>query len=80
MLDLPRGKLVNFHTPSVESKFVNAPIPREEQCGFSLSDDRFRGDRNLLQLVVDLVRDWGTSLSVSLYHQALVLVVVLFRR
>ena len=72
LLDLPRGKLVNFRSPSVESKFVNAPIPREERCGFSVSDDGFRGDRNLLQLAVDLVRDWGTSLSVSLYHQAMV--------
>ena len=72
LLDLPRGKLVNFRSPSVESKFVNAPIPREERCGFSVSDDGFRGDRNLLQLVVDLVRDWGASLSVSLYHQAIV--------
>ena len=72
LLDLPRGKLVNFRSPSVESQYVNAPIPREERCGFSVSDDEFRGDRNLLQLVVDLVRDWGTSLSVSLYHQALI--------
>ncbi len=72
LLDLPRGKLVNFRSASVESKFVNAPIPREERCGFKLIDDSFHGDRNLLQLVVELVRDWGTSLSVSLYHQAMV--------
>ena len=72
LLDLPRGKLVNFRTPTVESEFVNAPIPREERCGFSVSVDGFRGGSDLLQLVVDLVRDWGTSLSVSLYQQALV--------
>lgn len=72
MLDLPRGKLVNFRSPTVESQFVNAPIPREERCGFSVSDEGFRGTRDLQQLVVDLVHDWGTSLSVSLYHQALV--------
>lgn len=72
VLDLPRGKLVNFRSSSVEAKFVNAPIPREERCGFSVSADRFRGDRSLQQLVVDLVRDWGTSLSVSLYNQAIV--------
>lgn len=72
LLDLPRGKLVNFRTPTVDSQFVNAPISREERCGFSVSDDEFWGERKLLKLVVDLVRDWGTSLSVSLYHQALV--------
>ena len=70
LLDLPRGKLVNFRSPTVESQFVNAPIPREERRDFSVSDAGYRGDRHLLQLVVDLVRDWGTSLSVSLYHQA----------
>lgn len=72
LLDLPRGKLVNFRSTSVESRFVNAPIPRVERCGFSVSEHSFQGDRNLLELAVGLVRDWGTSLSVSLYHQALV--------
>ncbi len=72
LLDLPRGKLVNFRSPTVESQFVHAPIPREERCGFSVSDEEFRGERDFLQLFVDLVRDWGTSLSVSLYHQAIV--------
>jgi GxxExxY protein len=72
LLDLPRGKLVNFRSTTVESQFVNAPIPREERCGFSVSDDRYQGDRSLIKLVVDLVRDWGTSLSVSLYHEAIV--------
>lgn len=72
LLDLPRGKLVNFRSPTVDSQFVNAPISREERCGFSVSANEFRGDRNLLTLVVDLVRDWGTALSVSLYRQALV--------
>ena len=72
LLDQPRGKLVNFRPTTVESKFVNAPIPREERCGFSVSENDFRGDRSLLTLAVGLVRDWGTSLSVSLYLQAIV--------
>lgn len=72
LLDLPRGKLVNFRSPTVESQFVNAPIPREERCGFSVSEEEFRGDRVLPNLVVELVRDWGTSLSASLYQQAIV--------
>lgn len=72
LLDLPRGKLINFRSATVESQFVNAPIPREQRCGFTVSDEGFRGGDTLSRLVVDLVRDWGTSLSVSLYHQALV--------
>lgn len=43
LLDMPRGKLVNFRSPTVESRFVNAPIPREERCGFSVADEEFRG-------------------------------------
>ena len=72
LLDLPRGKLVNFRTPAVESQFVNAPISREERSGFSVSASAFRGGSDLLTLVIELVRDWGTSLSVSLYREAMV--------
>jgi hypothetical protein len=72
LLDLPRGKLVNFRPAKVESQFVNAPIPREERIDFSVSADLFAGNAGLLDLFVDLVRDWGTSLSLSLYQQALV--------
>jgi len=71
-LDLPRGKLVNLRSPSVDSRFVNAPISRENRCGFSVSDHGYHGDGNLITLVVDLVRDWGTTLSASLYHEAIV--------
>jgi len=72
LLDLPRGKLVNFRSPTVESQFVNAPIPREERSGFTVIDEDFRGGPELSQMVVDLVRDWGTALSGPLYHQAIV--------
>lgn len=72
LLDLPRGKLVNFRSSTVESEFINAPISRENRCGFSVSDQESHGDGNLITLVVDLVRDWGTSLSASLYHEAIV--------
>ena len=72
LLDLPRGKLVNFRSPTVESQFVNAPIPRAERVGFSVRDDLFCGDSEFVRLVVDLVRDWGTSLSISIYQQAIV--------
>ena len=72
LLDLPHGKLVNFRPKKVETRFVNAPISREDRCGFSITDKDFRGDRGLLELTVSLIRDWGTSLSISLYQQALV--------
>ena len=71
-LDLERGKLVNLRQQSVESKYVHAPVPRSDRCGFKIEAENHRGDGKLHDLVVELVKDWGTSLSVSLYRQALV--------
>lgn len=51
LLDLPRGKLVNFRSPTVGSQFVNAPIPRAERCGFSVSENDYHGQLlSLLEL------------------------------
>ena len=72
LLNLPRGKLVNFRSPRVDSRFVNAPIPREERCNFSVDERSFHGPAALRDTVIDLVRDWGTCLSVSLYLQAMI--------
>lgn len=72
LLDLPHGKLVNFRSNLVESKFVNAPIPREERCGFEVSHEEFEGNADFVDLFVELLRDWGTALSISLYAEAAV--------
>ena len=71
MLDLPHAKLVNFRTSRVESKFVNAPIDRDERTNVAVSDNNYRGDQSFRSNVVDLVRDWGIALSVSLYREAM---------
>ena len=72
LLNLSRGKLVNFRTESVDSKFVNAPIDCTERADFTVGKTGFRGDAQFLNTVLKLVQDWGTSLSVTLYRQALV--------
>ncbi|MEZ6100003.1 MAG: GxxExxY protein [Pirellulaceae bacterium] len=72
LLDLPRGKLVNCRSAKVECQYVNAPIPRSDRCNFEVLDDRYDGGQELRAMVVDLIRDLGTSLSASLYQQALV--------
>ncbi|MEL7498082.1 MAG: GxxExxY protein [Planctomycetota bacterium] len=71
LLDLPHGKLVNFRTRSVEHQFVNAPVPRSNRVGFSVNDSEFTGEPRFRDIVVDLIRDWGTCLSTSLYHDAI---------
>jgi GxxExxY protein len=71
LLDLPRGKLVNLRSSIVDSQFINAPISKKERCGFAVSCDQYDGDPSVLALVVDLIRDWGTSLSIPLYREAI---------
>lgn len=72
LLDLPRGKLVNLRSPSVESQFVNAPLSSAERRSFDFNDVEFDGDEHFREIVIGLLRDWGTSLTVSLYHEAVV--------
>lgn len=72
LLDLPRGKLVNFRSTPVESEYVNTPLTNDERCSFDVSSENYAGDPGFLKMVVDLLSDWGTGLSVSLYRQALV--------
>jgi GxxExxY protein len=76
LLDLLHGKLVNFRGESVEHEFVNAPIPRAERVGFDVEADRYLTPAglvpDLLDLVVTMLRDWGTGLDVRLYEEALI--------
>ncbi len=72
LLDLPRGKLLNFGSPKVESQFVNAPFRSAQRRVFHVVDREYRGTKQFQELVVGLLRDWGTSLTLSLYQEALV--------
>jgi GxxExxY protein len=72
LLDLPRGKLLNFGGPKVESQFVNAPLRSDQGRSFHLVDHDYRGAKRFAEHVVGLLRDWGTSLTLSLYQEALV--------
>ena len=72
LLDLRRGKLVNFGSASVESTFVNAPLTLAERRSFTVIDHAYHGENAFRTLIVELLRDWGTSLTLSLYENALV--------
>lgn len=72
LLDLPRGKLINFRSVNVESQFVNAPLDSAQRRSFNINEVEFRGDDGFRDLVIGLLRDWGTSLTLSLYHEAVV--------
>lgn len=62
-----RGKLINFRPPSVESRFVNAPLDTVERRRFALHGDHADP---FFALVTALVTDWGTGLETALYARA----------
>ena len=66
-----RGKLINFRSMRVASRFVNAPITWDERHRFERDTRNWTGDPLFLSLVDRLIRDWGTCLSGSLYTQAI---------
>jgi len=62
LLDLSRGKLINFRSAKVESKFVNTPVPRHARVNFDLRDSNYNGSQKFLNPVVELLRDFeGTA-------------------
>jgi GxxExxY protein len=71
--DLKHGKLVNMGSDSVEHEFVNAALTREQRCNFAVEDKSWLTTGNgalLRDLVIGLLRDWGTCLDVELYEEA----------
>ena len=72
LLDLSHGKVVNFRAAPVESRFVNSPFTSAERRAFRVEEVGYAGSRDFLDLVISLCRDWGTSLTLSLYQEALV--------
>ncbi|QDV47339.1 hypothetical protein Enr13x_72480 [Stieleria neptunia] len=72
LLDIERGKLVNFRPNSVDSKFVNSPLSGSSRRCFSTTKERYHGPQSLVDLIEALLSDWGTGLELPLYQQAIV--------
>ena len=72
----PHGKLVNFRSSKVVSRFVNNPITAEAQKSFHANTDRWRefdpSSELLRTLFLDLLADWGAFLELPLYAEALI--------
>lgn len=71
MTNATRGKLINFRPKSVESRFVNTSRTTSERQQFDFDPSEFTGDSTLLRVVTELVEDWGTGLSASVYRKAI---------
>ncbi len=68
------GKLINFRSPSVESRFVSSQLNHPDRVKFQISESEWRrcdGSTLLKSTLVELLEDWGTFLDISLYREAL---------
>jgi GxxExxY protein len=76
MAELPHGKLVNFGGDLVEHEFVNATLTYKERIAFQVDDTSYVGipsnGCSVRDLLVTILRDWGTCLDIALYEEALV--------
>ncbi|HRX79872.1 MAG TPA: GxxExxY protein [Pirellulaceae bacterium] len=72
---LSHGKLINFGAEQVEHKFVNCLESPEQRRLFQVDRHDWSKDTAACRfedVLVSLVRDWGTGLTRSLYHEAVV--------
>lgn len=66
------GKVINFGSASVESRFVNNPLTQSERYRFCLVSSGWKGPEQLRQALVSFVEDIGLFLEAPLYNQAMV--------
>ena len=76
MAELPHGTLVNFGGDLVEHEFVNATLTYKERTAFEVDDINYMEIQSngcpVKDLLVAILRDWGTCLDIALYGEALV--------
>jgi GxxExxY protein len=70
------GKLINFRSPKVESRFVNTSLTAEERRQLEFDTERWRepgdAEATFQALLVGLLEDWGGFLEIALYREALI--------
>ena len=75
LCDLGHGKLVNMRPGQVEHEFVNTMFTRVERLRFELSTGQWNravpGASRVEEILISLLRDWGTGLEWPLYEEAL---------
>ncbi len=76
LCDAPRGKLVNFRPAQVEARYVNTSLTLAERRSFVFDSDRFQAhdqtDSAFGATLLALLQDWGNSLDLDLYTEAMV--------
>lgn len=75
LTETAHGKLINFRPARVEHEFVNTTVDLEQRRAFSVEMDQWDptpdGSQRFEDTVLELLKDWGTGLSLPLYEEAL---------
>lgn len=70
---LQHGKLVNCRPEKIQHEFVNCLVKPEDRRTFGVYADRWDGTvpecSRLQELLVAVLRDWGTGLELRLYEE-----------
>lgn len=72
LTDCAHGKVLNFFPASLESRFVNNSLTRQERIRFTLTQDQWQGGEELKRAMIAAVEDLGLFLETALYNQILV--------
>jgi GxxExxY protein len=72
LLDVNHGKIINMQPRSVEHRFVNSNRTLAERRDFEIRDSAWGGAPDVVSLLADVLKDWGTGLSLALYYQAII--------
>jgi GxxExxY protein len=72
MTDCAHGKVINLHSNSVESRFVNNPLSHHDRCRYTVSVHEWRGPGELKRGLLSAVEDLGLFLETALYNQILI--------
>lgn len=75
LFGLHHGKVINMRPESVEHEFVNIQSKLPDLCKPRIDDVEYQyaspGARNLHDILVGLVADWGSGLDLSLYEDSI---------
>ncbi len=75
LMELAHGKLVNLRGAYVEDEFVNSNLIRNDRVDFQVDESRFVAccpEAHLFrEAIIDILRDWGTGLELSLYREVI---------
>lgn len=75
LTELHHGKLVNLRQECVEHEFVNSSLTHSDRTKFTLNDSSYKCTEGFglpeKNLIIDILRDWGTALDIALYREAI---------